>query len=219
MHIRPLTLSDLDAVSAIHLRAFPESALTHLGHEAVRRYYEWQLTGPHDCYAIGAFTDDQLMLGFCFGGTFRGALSGFLDKNRRFLALRLLTRPWLVLTEPMFRDRLRFGISALRRYQAVSKQLSESSAAYPIAFKPLIQVPPRKSFGILAIAVDPATQSHEIGKALMLDAEAAARRKQMPQMHLSVAVENTNAIAFYEHIGWVRVKQNERWSGSMNKVL
>jgi hypothetical protein len=93
---RPLVEKDLPAISAIHLAAFPKSALSRLGKGAVRRYYYWLLTGPHpDSFTIGAWQGEQLA-GFCFGGKFRGALSGFLRKNRAYLAWRVLTHPWLI---------------------------------------------------------------------------------------------------------------------------
>jgi len=38
-----------------------------LGTEAVRRYYEWQLVGPHEVTAISAYINTELV-GFCFGG-------------------------------------------------------------------------------------------------------------------------------------------------------
>lgn len=34
-------------VAGVHVAAFPSSALTRLGSEAVRRYYLWQIEGPH----------------------------------------------------------------------------------------------------------------------------------------------------------------------------
>lgn len=79
--IKKLEFGNLIDVAKVHKRAFPESALSKLGLEATRRYYEWQLLGPHDTYAIGVFEND-LLLGFCFGGVFRGALNGFLNKNK-----------------------------------------------------------------------------------------------------------------------------------------
>ena len=32
--------------------SYSDRALSALGHEAVRRYYEWQLLGPHDSAAL-----------------------------------------------------------------------------------------------------------------------------------------------------------------------
>ena len=60
---RSLELKDLQSIAILHQKAFQDSALTKLGLEPVRRYYEWQLTGPHDCYAIGAFSADDELTG------------------------------------------------------------------------------------------------------------------------------------------------------------
>src|SRR6267378_4194115 len=111
--IRTLEGKDLPGVSMVHMLAFPESALTMLGTEAVRRYYEWQLVGPHDVAALGAFVNAELV-GFCFGGIFRGAMSGFVRKNRKFLIGHVLAQPWLI-RNPIFRDRLATGARVLKR--------------------------------------------------------------------------------------------------------
>lgn len=76
---KSLTTSDLPHIVRVHRAAFPDSALTKLGSEAVRRYYLWLLIGPHDAVNVGAFDLENVLVGFCFGGKFRGALSGFLQ--------------------------------------------------------------------------------------------------------------------------------------------
>ncbi len=78
MITRNLEAADLPALVEIHKAAFPDSALTRLGREAIRRYYEWQLIGPHDVVALGARQGPDLV-GFCFGGTFRGATVGWVE--------------------------------------------------------------------------------------------------------------------------------------------
>jgi len=40
-------------VAKVHCRAFADAALTRLGCEAVRRYYLWQLEGPHEHWFRG----------------------------------------------------------------------------------------------------------------------------------------------------------------------
>lgn len=50
---RPLSAPDLGQAVQIHRAAFPDSALTKLGAEAVCRYYLWLLTGPHDAVNVG----------------------------------------------------------------------------------------------------------------------------------------------------------------------
>ncbi|HZW04012.1 MAG TPA: GNAT family N-acetyltransferase [Anaerolineaceae bacterium] len=203
--VRPLQVSHLPVVAAIHMRAFPDSALSKLGAEAVRRYYEWQLTGPHDVHAVGAFTGDRLA-GFCFGGRFRGALVGFLRKNRAYLSFLVLRKPWL-LFNPLFRERLAFGLRTYRR-----RFSGQQSAAVPVTGGPA-------PYGILSIAVDPLIQGKGIGRALMQDAEQVARRAGFTEMVLTVHHDNVQAIRFYEKLDWFKTPGNGAWKGEMRKEI
>lgn len=210
-HVRHLNITDLPAVAAIHSAAFPDSSLTKLGREAVRRYYEWQIVGPHDGVNIGAFTDD-VMLGFCFGGIRRGALGGFLEKNRRFLIIRVATRPWL-LFNPLFRERAQFAIQRLFGKLRPSRP--------PLVASSLPVVPqPVPAFGILSIAVDPRYQGSGAAQLLMEYSEQEALRHGFSRMHLTVHPSNTRAVRFYEKMGWQREPNtSESWSGNMIKPL
>jgi len=203
--IRNLEVKDLSGVAAVHVTAFPESALTMLGAEAVRRYYEWQLLGPHESVSLGAFLGPEVV-GFCVGGIFRGAMAGFLHKNRTFLTWRVLTHPWL-LTNPIFRGRLSFGARILK----------------PSA-KPKTPTPPAKSqvvesFGILSIGVHPKCQGLGVGKLLMKESEDVARQRGFRKMDLTVHADNHQAIKFYESLHWERLADNGVWSGQMRKIL
>ena len=203
--IRELQVADLPQVAAVHLMAFPESALTMLGTEAVRRYYEWQLVGPHDVVALSALLDSELV-GFCFGGIFRGAMSGFVRKNRGFLIGHVLAHPYLV-RNPIFRDRLAAGARVLKSHgktQAPSPRPPSQSLNY---------------FGILAIAVHPGRQGLGIGKLLMAEAEDAARRQGFQEMGLTVNPGNHQAVEFYERLNWIRFSKDSAWTGHMKKSL
>lgn len=201
VQIRPLDDADLDAVARIHRAAFPDSALTRLGWEATRRYYRWQLHGPHDVVALGAWRGDALQ-GFCFGGVFRGAMGGFVRTNRRFLIACVVLRPWLV-GNPIFRERLLTGMRVLLNR---SRPTQSGPGIHP-------------SFGILAIATAPQFQASGVGTALMAAAEAAARRSGFREMKLSVHPGNASAIAFYERLGWRKLAPGAAWHGSMGKQL
>lgn len=202
VRIGAITRRDLVAVAEVHRRAFPESAITAFGREAVRRYYQWLLEGPHDAALVGAWKDDRLV-GFCAAGTFNGALSGFLRANRLYLALRMASHPWLV-TSPLVRDRVIQGLRVLRRS---SPAVSSADAA-------------QRRFGILAIATDPSVRGAGAGRALMADAEERARRLGHACAMLTVHPSNTRAVCFYEQLGWTRrTPAGQAWTGTMEKLL
>jgi len=193
----------LPLVAQVHLRAFPQSALSCLGNEAVRRYYEWQLTGPHDHEFVGVWRDQKL-LGYAVGGVSRGALSGFVHRNRGFLVCRVLMQPWMICTSG-FRGRLKLGLRSLSRRKPSAPPAQMPSAG--------------RSFGVLAVAIDPAAQGFGLGKLLMNHLEIVAAEQGYNRMHLTVGMDNAGATAFYERLGWTRVMNGAQWAGSMAKRL
>ncbi len=201
--IQAIGKTNLHQVVNVHRAAFSDSALTKLGKMAVYRYYEWQLTGPHELTALGAFIDRQ-MVGFCFGGTFQGALSGFLEKNKHFLIGRVLMHPWLILN-PIFRDRV----------HSVIRRIGKSVKLTP----PPSQTRCSGCFGILSIALHPSYQRIGVGKLLMTQAEGAAQRLNFAEMLLTVQPQNKKAVAFYEGLRWRKVSRNGEWRGEMRKTV
>lgn len=59
--LKVISKQDVGAVARVHLAAFPRSALTRLSVEAVRRYYLWQLEGPHEHWFRGAWVTPRLV--------------------------------------------------------------------------------------------------------------------------------------------------------------
>ena len=204
IELRGLEIGDLQKVAELHQKAFKASALSKLGLEPVRRYYEWQLTGPHDCYAVGVFDNKNSLLGFCFSGVFRGSLSGFLAKNKTFLIHWILTHPWLI-TNSLVVDRIKMALRVFNR-----KKGPKSTTLTKV----------NKSFGILSIAVDPDKQGMGTGKLIMNSVEDEAKKKGFSQMHLTVHPTNIGAIAFYEKCLWIRsINEEGNWAGLMIKPL
>lgn len=200
---RPIYQEDLDAVVEIHLNAFPERALAGLGREAIRRYYQWQLEGIHDAVALGCFNSNR-MVGYCFAGVYRGSLSGFLRKNRWFLVGRVVTHPWLIFT-PLFRERMTLAWNILLRW--------------PDHLVPQIKFP-QKSFGILAIAVEPQRQRSGLGRQLMAEIERIATNRDFSRMHLTVDIQNVAAISFYQKMNWQKFPASDGiWYGTMTRCL
>ena len=195
----------LPAISEIHRAAFPHSALSKLGQEAVCRYYDWLLRGPHDAVALGAEIDGRLVA-FFFGGTFKEALFGYLRKNRLFIFRRLALHP-LLLTDPMFREPIRHGIRSLRprrKPQTPTKSPTTIGAG---------------SFGVLSIAAHPDVQGTGAAQSLLDRAEEIARELGYDGMHLTVAPSNSRAVAFYERNQWIPVMTEDHWTGAMCKTL
>lgn len=200
----PIRLPDLNEVVRIHVAAFPQSVLTRLGPGAVRRYYQWQLEGPHECHAVAAIRDAR-MAGFCFAGVFRGAMRGFVRRHAAYLAIQLILRPWL----------LRHGsvVAKLRVVQRILQGAGPAPGAAAVT-------PPStgQSFAVLSIATHPEWEGRGVGRELMAEAERTARAAGYERMHLTVRVDNHRAIAFYERLGWHRAA-DEPWSGLMTKSL
>ena len=203
--IKKIQASDLNVISFLHQKAFKDSELTKLGHEAVRRYYEWQLTGPHECYSISAISEEKI-IGFCFAGVFHGALSGYLRKNKKYLVFRILSHPWLIL-DRVFINRFLIAIKSLNYFPKKTNKIIDDA---PIEEK--------KIFGILSIAVDPAIQTKGVGKVLMKAVEEEAIRQGYDRMHLTVHPSNTNAVQFYLRVGWIK-NDAVPWAGGMYKIL
>lgn len=201
--IRCLNEKDLALVSSVHVRAFSGRALAELGQEAVRRYYLVQMQRSSNAVCLGLFQDD-ILAGFCFAGM-RDALSFFLRENKWFLIWRIVTHPWLMFSS-IFRERIFLVLRILGLPRSVLPAPSTASRV--------------KSFGILSIAVDPQYQGLGIGKQLMLEAEKVALERGFRRMHLTVDVNNTNTIGFYEGLGWEKSSMaNNIWRGSMIKIL
>lgn len=93
--IKPLSVEDLDRVARIHIQSFPESTLSHFGKTLVKEYYTLNMSEPNECYAIGAFSEVELV-GFCFAGVFRDVKSAFIRKNWFLILTKLISKPWLL---------------------------------------------------------------------------------------------------------------------------
>jgi len=187
------------------LQAFPDSALTVLGAEAVARYYHWQLTGPHDALAL-CIDEQGAVTAFCFGGIFRGALRGFLEKNRAYLLWCVARRPWII-------------FNAVIRRQIATALRSLSTPKTPRLADGGEAIPQRSSFGVLAIAVIPAKAGKGQAQTLMKSLEDTARQRHFSKMHLTVSPDNTRAVRFYERLGWTRIPDHGAWKGFMSKDL
>lgn len=202
VHIRDVRPEDLPVIAELHRQAFPESVLGRLGSEAVRRSYTWQLDGPHEVTALVGVVDGRIA-GFLFGGIFRGSMIGFLRRDKWFLAGQVLRHPGL-LAGPLGRDRIGLAVRLLGRRPS-PQPVPENPAAVP-----------ERSFGVLAIAVDPHVQGSGVGRLLMGEATRRAAASGFAGMHLSVHPDNERGVAFYRSLGWEPVNEPDgEWAGRM----
>lgn len=199
--VRPVTLPDVDAIAAVHRRAFADSALTSLGSEAIRRYYRSLLGPAHEPAAFVATSEGQVV-GFAFGGRLRRPVAQFVRDNRLFLATRLLARPWLLFGR-IVRSRASLGARLL---------VTRTAPAAPVS-------PSLPSFAILSIATDPAYARRGVGSSLIARMVDEARARGFTRMHLTVHQSNAAAIAFYEREGWVRTPGAAGWDGRMSRSV
>jgi len=191
---------DLEAIKEVHLQAFPESGLTRLGREAVRRYYHWQLDGPHESISLGVMVEGELA-GFLIGGVFNGAMGGFLAKNRRYLIVRVITHPWILLYRPV-RKQIILRVPAL-----FQKKKEESVKPTPVK---------KRSYAVLSIGISPEFRRLGIGRMLMDAMIEAGRARDFSDFHLTVAQDNHTAISFYENLGWTKAYDGRAdWAGKM----
>jgi len=205
MSLRRLMSTDLPAVAALHRLAFPRAAVSRLGQEAARRYYQSLLSGPHDAVGLGRFDCGQLE-GFAFVGVRCIAEIRYVRQHGWFLARTLVTHPWLLL-ESFIWSRVASGLRMLvqRPRPRVAAAPAEPDAT--------------RSYGIQYIAVDPACQGRGVGTQLLVASEEVARQRGYDEIHLSVYLDNTRAIRLYERMGWRRLSPDGIWQGLMSKRL
>lgn len=205
----PLSFGDVAQVVALHLAAFEDSGLSRMGTRVVRRYYQWQFSGPHpDPVAIGSWRNGELV-GFVFGGARHQAVAGFVRTSPVTLALGAISHP-------SFLRRV-----ALPKVAAVGRAIlggrRHPSRPVPRA-QPVAPETGAPSFGILSIAVDARYLGTEVASELIDAAEREARLRGFGRMNLSVNTENARAVGFYEKSGWVR-SGAEPWDGRLVKDL
>jgi len=206
INIEKIKYSDLPGVARIHISAFPNSMITKLGAECVLKYYKWQIESPDKVYAIGAFNDER-MFGYCFGGVFSMALGGFLVRNKGLITRRLITHPWIMVHPDLIKKIFR-GLGILMKF-SLDKGIIDKAPS----------IGENNHFGILAIASDPAARGLGVGRILMESSEHYAMEQNFKEMYLTVNPQNTGAINFYEHIGWIKDGDTENWQGAMKKEL
>lgn len=190
VEVRRLLAEDLERLAELHRRAFPASVLGRLGTEAVVRYYQWQLLGPHEVEGLVA-VDGGRLLGFLVGGRFRGSMIGFVKRHARFLVVQVARHPTLLVSR-----------RGLRAVAVASRLLAWRSPGARVERPDRV---PAESFGVLVVAVAPEAHRLGVGRLLVGEAEQTARQAGYERMHLTVDPHNGHALTFYRELGWRRL--------------
>lgn len=161
---------------------------------------------PNECYAIGAF-DNQELVGFSFSGIFVDAELHFVLKNWFRYGAQMLSKPRLILKiKPL--KRILYIIRAIWKRQKQKKTSTIQNSQK------------NQKYGLLSITVNPEAQGKGVGKMLMEEVYEDAIERGFSTISLSVHKDNEKAISFYEKDGWRKdADGNGNWSGIMFKDL
>jgi ribosomal protein S18 acetylase RimI-like enzyme len=173
--------SDLAEVAKIHCAAFPSSVLSELGEEIIFDYYTWLTRTPHTLKFITSSSESGQIDGYV-AVIIRPHLSGFV--------LRHVPK----LFRAFFRSNPLAVIRVLGKLQGNWWRKATASR----------QTPDPALATLLAIAVIPSSQGRGVGRKLEQQAVQAAVLAGFEGLDLYVHVGNSNAIKFYEGLGWQR---------------
>ncbi len=174
--IRPATACDLARIVDIHVESFPTFFLTSLGPRFLHCLYEEILADPAGIELV--YKQEAVVAGFVAGTT-----------EPRGFYRRLLTGRWH-----------RFGLASvgpLLKNPLIAPRLLN-------AFRKSKEEPGGRRCGLLmSIAVDPLTQAHGIGSALVMAFLEESRKRGLEAVHLTTdSHKNDRANRFYEKLGF-----------------
>lgn len=176
--------------------------LRALGEGFVREYLRWTIFGPPSLAALGAFTGDPRLVGFCVA-TRANSRDTFVARHLPFIAAYLARHPRVLVDSDVWR-----GVGAVLRLKLLSwirpKRRTEQ---------------PQPAARLLAIIVDAAYRNRGIGRLLLEDCEKVLLAQGHRTWGLVVAPSNRAALALYEKLGWKKESPNGVWKGDMVKGI
>lgn len=185
MQIRGATIDDLNRIAATHTECFPGSFSTALGTSLLRKFYLQYLK---NLFLVAANGDS--IVGFCMGYLCdRGNCNRYFIK-RNFIHIGFRYISLLIEGNKRAWERLKLS----RRSQASNIQVLNSS---------LQNTPSSECGDLLSICVLPEYRGSETANELMCNYQKALKKVGRSVCFLTVAVENSRAIRFYEKNGFV----------------
>lgn len=187
-HLRPMLVSDLPAVVALHVLQFPDGFYARLGPTFMRRYFAEYLRSPG---TVGFVTEgpDHGLIGYLVGTIDDAAHRCFTYRTSWVPvtgagAVALAARPtlWWVFAS---RRAAWYGRRLVRGIVTAKRDSREPRSAE-----------------LLYICTSPAHRRLGCGAALLRAFVEAAQRAQAARVHLIAESKNLNAQDFYSHRGW-----------------
>jgi ribosomal protein S18 acetylase RimI-like enzyme len=197
--VRPITKDDLNAVTDLHMVAFPSSDLTRAGRGVVERYYETQWERPDETRLLAGIWDDNRLAAFVCAGDLGDALPRFLRRHRWYLVRSYALKPWLLVG--------RQTLGRLRSAAGLGTTARAGSTSGP-------------RYRVLSIATHPDFRSRGYALALLQAAEDDARKAGETEIGLTVETDNADAVELYVGRGWEPMHEGSTLGrGSMRKTL
>jgi ribosomal protein S18 acetylase RimI-like enzyme len=180
--IRPAIHADLDAIVDIHLAAFlrPDFTLSALGRPFLRPYYELIMNFEPSIFFVAEWENEAV-----------GFVGGFLSPRLFYQTLKaakwqfLLTLLWAIVKNPLMFLQVIGGMKRIKRNTRTSA------------------IPDDSSSHLCSLAVRPSFSNRGIGKALVREFNAEARRRSVSLVVLTTDADNNEAVnAFYRRLGF-----------------
>lgn len=182
---------DLDGMVDVHLTAFPDYFLSHLGSAVLHRYYSAYLVDPTGVNVVA--TSLGRVRSFAVGTSRQ---SSTLDS---FYKGSLLLLTWSVLKRLAVLDRVVINGLLPRR-----NQIGPALKAFLRRRTDQPQMRPREVVAsLVSIATDPAYQGTSMSAQVLALFEAQVLAQGTSTLHLSVGADNARALAFYAKSGWI----------------
>ena len=189
--IRKMAIEDLDRVSAIHCRQFPNSRSTSLGRPFVRKMYRWFVENQPGLSYVALIEDKP-------AGFVIGAIGGYGRTVFRYaifeILFGLMRRPWLLLRSQTFLLWPSYLKGLFPRRPGKTQQI--------------VKNPGQTKASLASIAVAQSAQGGGLGKALVAAFEQGARQLGAATLGLSVELDNHAARRLYQRCGWQLASEN-----------
>ena len=211
--IREAKTSDLDAVSAVHIKCFPDSFSTALGAfkpkflgegYLLSRFYSEYMKANPELFLV-AENDSGEIVGFCMGYYCEknDYIKRYFLNNKINIALRILTLL------------LRGNKQAWKKVAGVLKKGDPfETINYEIA-----DIDECKKGDLLSICVLPEYRGSGIAQQLIEKYHAVLKKSGRQVCILTVATDNGRGIAFYERNGYIPFREAAGTARTYAKIL